>query len=211
MNEEYRKYIIDKLFVDNFFEQNPDGEYELEETDPGGETCLHFKVSGKKSMAIKNLDKKNTGFLFLRDEKSLSLKKRADHMIFEQIGDNQWLVHLIEMKSSISSQEKWLEIKGKFRASYLFVLAAAAILHMDISEIRMYTTYEKVSLDVLPENPVFRRMRTGSVPAIPQKEWNGESFGLRFGDACRLNFRHILIRAERNEKKYLEAWYVCNP
>lgn len=32
-------------------------------------------------------------------------------MIFEQIGDNQWLVHLIEMKSSISSQEKWLEIK----------------------------------------------------------------------------------------------------
>ncbi len=211
MNEEYRKYIIDKLFVDNFFEQNPDGEYELEETDPGGETCLHFKVSGKKSMAIKNLDKKNTGFLFLRDEKSLSLKKRADHMIFEQIGDNQWLVHLIEMKSSISSQEKWLEIKGKFRASYLFVLAAAAILHMDISEIRMYTTYEKVSLDVLPENPVFRRMRTGSVPAIPQKEWNGESFGLRFGDACRLNFRHIPIRAERNEKKYLEAWYACNP
>lgn len=111
MNEEYRKYIIDKLFVDNFFEQNPDGEYELEKTYPGGETCLHFKVSGKKSMAIKNLDKKNTGFLFLRDEKSLSLKKRADHMIFEQIGDNQWLVHLIEMKSSISSQEKWLEIK----------------------------------------------------------------------------------------------------
>ena len=78
MNEEYRKYIIDKLFVDNFFEQNPDGEYELEETDPGGETCLHFKVSGKKSMAIKNLDKKNTGFLYILSSESCLLSKGSD-------------------------------------------------------------------------------------------------------------------------------------
>lgn len=215
MNEEYRKYIMEKFFVEDFFEESPDGTYELEEADPGGETLLHFYVPGKHSMAVRNLDKKKTDFLFFRNEKALSLKKRTDHIVFEQKENGSWTVHLIEMKSSVTTKEKWLEIKGKFRASYLFVLAAAAILHMKIEHIRMYTTYEKETISegcmtCMPENPVLKRVRTGEAPGMPAKEWNGGEFELRFGDNCRLPFFHIPVRVCRNEEsRYLEGCYSC--
>ena len=78
---------------------------------------------------------------FFQAGKEKSLFKRADHMIFEKRQGNQWKLHLIEMKGSVG-QEKWVEIKGKFRASYLVAQAIAGMLELDISETVMYTTYE---------------------------------------------------------------------
>jgi hypothetical protein len=45
---------------------------------------------------------------------------------------------LIEMKGSVG-EEKWAEIKGKFRASYLVAQALAGMLELDIAEAAMYT------------------------------------------------------------------------
>lgn len=58
-------------------------------------------------------------------------------------------LHLIEMKSSVGN-EKWIEIKGKFRASYLLAQGIAAMLEMNIVDACMYTTFENVHLS-LPE------------------------------------------------------------
>lgn len=44
---------------------------------------------------------------------------------------NQWKLHLIEMKGSVG-EEKWVEFKGKFRASYLVAQALAGMLELDI-------------------------------------------------------------------------------
>ena len=211
MNEECRKYIIKNFFKENFFENTCDGTYKLEETDQGGEMILYFNVPGKQSMAIKNLDKKKTDFLFFKEEKSLSLKKRTDHIILEQRENDSWTAHLIEMKSSVKTQEKWMEIKGKFRASYLFVLAAGAILHIKIDDIRMYTIYKSETISqcrvtCMPENPVLKRMHTGERPIETWREWNGGEFTLPFGTDCSLPFLHIPIRVCKNEEGgYLEG------
>ena len=45
---------------------------------------------------------------------------------------------MIEMKGSVG-EEKWAEIKGKFRASYLVAQALAGMLELDIAEATMYT------------------------------------------------------------------------
>ena len=64
--------------------------------------------------------------------------KRVDHLIFERQNGNQWKLYLIEMKGSVG-EEKWVEIKGKFRASYLVAQALAGMLELDIAEATMYT------------------------------------------------------------------------
>lgn len=211
MEQAYREYVMKNFFVEDFFEfRNGTDEFFLEETDKGGETRLHFKVGGAESFAILNVDKKNnTLFNFLKSTKVLSLNKRVDHIVLEADANHRWTAHLIEMKSSIPYGEKWTEIKGKFRASYLFIQALCAILHMELSEVRMYTTYENVILDYMPENMICRRSKVGEKPPVPQKEWSGEQFVLRFGTDCRLPFEHTPIHLTRNQDKILEGEFQC--
>ena len=121
----------------------------------------------------------------------------------------KWNVHVIEMKSSISTKEKWLEIKGKFRASYFLVQVLGAILQMEIQEVRMYTTYEKISFACMPENPVSRRAYVGKAPENLMSEWNGEAFSLWFGETCSMPFLHIPVQVFRKGKQLLEGEYCC--
>lgn len=206
IEQTYREYVMNDFCIEHFFEfkGGSDG-FLLQETDEGGETLLHFKVNGANTVAIPNCDKKKTLLDFLRTDKALSLNKRVDHIVLEERDNNQWIVHLIEMKSSVSSAEKWTEIKGKFRASYLFVQTLCAMLHMELAEVRMYTTYEKVTLNYKPENLICRRPRVGDKEATPQQEWDGEKFTLRFGVDCRLPFRHTPILVVRNQDEILEG------
>lgn len=204
----YREYVMKELFVDDFFEVgNETKEYLLEERDKGGESIFHFGVNGSDTFAILNIDKKNTKLNFLRTERKLSLNKRVDHIVWEEIGENQWMVHLIEMKSDIPSVEKWIEIKGKFRASYLLVQALCSILHMKLAYVRMYTTFEHVCLEYAPENLISRRVRVGEKVPVPKMEWSGNRFELRFGDDCTLPFIHTPIQMKRNENKILEGMF----
>lgn len=211
MEQTYRKYVMDNFFVEDFFVNlNGTDEFLLEETDEGGETWLHFKVCGAEAFAILNVDKQNNTLLyFFKSDRALSLYKRVDHIVLEKREDNHWVAHLIEMKTSISYAEKWTEIKGKFRASYLFVQALCAILHIELSEVKMYTTYENVSLDYMPENMICRRPRVGVAPAVPKQEWSDGQFVLRFGQDCQLPFEHTPIQVTRNQNKILEGEFQC--
>lgn len=116
-------------------------------------------------------------------------------MIFERKQRDRWKLHLIEMKGSVG-EEKWKEIKGKFRASYLVAQALAGMLEMDIFETVMYTTYERVEFAHPETMPAARHGRSG-IPQIKMKdEWDGKRFGLNFGE--RIPFSHIPIKMERN-------------
>lgn len=132
---------------------------------------------------------------FFQAGKEKSLFKRADHMIFEKRQGNQWKLHLIEMKGSVG-QEKWVEIKGKFRASYLVAQAIAGMLGLDISEAVMYTTYERVEFSHSGTMPTARHGRMGIPQVRMEEEWEGSRFGLNFGE--RISFDHIPIKMERD-------------
>lgn len=194
-----RNYVITELMVPGFIEQTG-SHIVLYETEDTGRSKLDVFLSSDQNLCIKNVDKKNTQFYFFQDTKVKSMFKRVDHIIFENVAENDWKLLLIEMKSGIHYQ-KWVEVKGKFRASYLFAQAVAAILEMNIIESCMYTTYEKADFRIPDTMLVARRPSVGMRSVNPQEEWNGEQFALNFG--LRIPFRHQPVLMTRNSENML--------
>ncbi|MCI9440006.1 MAG: hypothetical protein HFH15_01970 [Ruminococcus sp.] len=106
----------------------------------------------------------------------------------------------MEMKGSVG-EEKWKEIKGKFRASYLIAQAIAGMLELQITETVMYTTFENVRFSLPDTMPSARRTGTGRTMIRMEEEWDGIRFGLNFGK--RISFRHHPIKMKRNEENIL--------
>ncbi len=200
-----REFIIKELMVESFVEWES-AIICLEESEDTGKSVLEFKLVSDGNLSIKNVDKKNTQIHFFQDVKGKSMFKRVDHIVFERLSDADWKLHLIEMKSSVGN-DKWTEIKGKFRASYLLAQGIAAMLEMNIVETCMYTTYENVRFSLPETMPTARRLPLGEKLIKPQDEWDGSNFGLNLG--ARINFRHIPIKMEQNEHKVLTGECVC--
>ena len=132
-----------------------------------------------------------------------------DHIVLEKMENDEWVAHLVEMKSSIFSIEKWYDIKKKFRSSYLFVQALCAMMHIQLAQIYMYTTYEKSIFKYEPQNTITRRMRVGKRATTPEEEWSGGRFVLRFGGDCELPFIHTPIQMVKNKNSILIGKYDC--
>lgn len=173
----------------------------LEELEETGRSELQVHLISKESLCIKNVDKKHTEIYFFNKEKGKSLFKRVDHIIYEHLSQNNWKLHLIEMKSSVGF-EKWIEIKGKFRASYLLAQGIASMLEMNIAKTCLYTTYERVDLKQPSSTmPTGRRPLVGVPQIKPVEEWSGGKCGLNFG--VRMAFQHTPVQMIRNEDKIL--------
>lgn len=194
-----RDYIRKELLVEGFMEDETNTCY-LEESDDGGDSKLEFVLNSDSNISIKNVDKKHTDMLFFQSSSTKAMFKRVDHIIFERRECDKWRVHLIEMKTTVGHRT-WIDARGKFRASYLLVQAIAAMLDMEIEEVRMYTTYEKVDLSCEDTNLIERRPRVGEDNIRPQDEWDGGKFGVKFGN--RYSFIHKPILMKRNEKDIL--------
>lgn len=205
MNVKKREFIINELMVKNFVECENSIIY-LEETEDSGRSILEFQLASDGNLSIKNVDGKNTQMHFFQNEKGKSMFKRVDHIIFEHLTEDDWKLHLIEMKSSVGN-EKWIEVKGKFRASYLFAQGIAAMLEMNIVDTCMYTTYEHVHLSLSKTMPTARRLRLGEKQVKPQDEWDGRDFGLNFG--TRFKFMHKPIPMKRTGET-LEGEFFSN-
>lgn len=201
-----REYIIDELMEAQFVERETE-KVCLEETEDTGKSVLELQLSSSKNLSIKNVDKKNTQIHFFVKDKNKSMYKRVDHILFEYLDNNNWKVHLVEMKSSVGN-DKWKDVKGKFRASYLLVQGIAAMLEMNLAEICMYTSFEKTCFNLSDTMPAERRLLVGERHVRPQDEWNGKKFTLNFGN--RLPFIHIPIQMERNDEGVLVGKYVCS-
>lgn len=186
-----REYVISNLMNEDFMEHFSSG-VQLEEMEESGRTILQVAAADEELLVIRNVDQKKTEFQFLRSDKELSMFKRVDHIIFEKREDDKWNLHLIEMKSSMAS-DKWNDVKGKFRASYLLAQSIAAMLEISIDETILYTTYENVSFGYSETMPATRRPGTGRRPF--RLEWENGIVGLNFGTI--LNLRHKAIHVER--------------
>lgn len=119
------QFIIDELLKENFITvKEDDNVIILEENEEGGESRLKFKTKSSNTMTIENIDKKHTEMYFFKDTSKFSMYKRVDHIIMDNVDiqNNKWDIYLIEMKSNIADNT-WMEVKGKFRASYLFIKA----------------------------------------------------------------------------------------
>lgn len=178
----------------------------MEETEDTGKSILELQFSSSKNLSIKNVDKKNTQMNFFVSNKKESMYKRVDHIIFECLDNNNWKVHLVEMKSSVGN-DKWIDVKGKFRASYLLVQGIAAMLEMNLAKTYMYTSFEKTCFNLPETIPVARHLQIGRRHIRPQDEWNGGKFTLNFGN--NIPFIHIPIQMKRNDKGILTGKYVC--
>lgn len=194
MNKEYIQFAKDKFLIEDLLEDGK-GLHILEEKDKGGESRLTVCCENE-ALYLCNCDKKNTDVGFFQSGKENCMKKRVDHIIFENIKDNDWKVHLIEMKSSVTGEDKWREIKGKFRASYLLVKMLAAVLELHISESIMYTTYGRVTLDKCKTDPAVRKAPMGCSVSNPKDEWDGGEFALNING--RRKFLHNPIKMMRD-------------
>lgn len=162
----------------------------------GCQSKLKVQLKSGENLTIKNVDKKHTDLLFFNKEGQKSMFKRVDHIIYENLSGNSWKLHLIEMKSWVGV-EKWKEIKGKFRASYLLAQGIAAMLGMNITETCLYTSYERVNLQPPSTMPSARRLPVGGLKIRPQDEWDGGECALNFGE--RIKFIHKPIQMVKSE------------
>lgn len=194
-----RDFVINELMNTDFVEKE-DNLICLEEKEDTGRSFLEIHLMANEILSIKNVDSKNTQLHFFKSNRKLSMYKRVDHIIFERLTEKQWKLHLIEMKSSVG-YDKWLEIKGKFRASYLLAQGIAAMLEINIVDTCMYTSFEKVQLDKSDTMPAERRLPLGERHTRPQDEWKGRDFTLNFGD--RIKFLHIPIQMARDTNNVL--------
>ncbi len=199
-----REFIINELMVDDFIERESKI-IEWQETEDTGKSILEFQLVSDENFSIKNVDKKNTIMNYFKSNSTLSMNKRVDHIVFEHVTDKDWKIHLIEMKSSVGS-DKWKDVKGKFRASYLLAQGIAAMLEMNIVDTYMYTSYERVCFELSKTMPVDRRLQLGKKHVKPQDEWEGDDFSLNFG--IRINFKHKPIQMRRNDESVLIGKYV---
>ncbi len=161
---------------------------------------MKISLLSEDNLCIANVDRKKTDILFFQHDKIKSMYKRVDHIIFEHQKDDKWKLHLIEMKGSVG-EGKWIEIKGKFRASYLLSQAIAGMLELEISEAIMYTTFERVKFGKLETMPAARRPGTGRPVVKMEQEWRGRNFGLNLGD--RVPFLHLPIQMIRDQEGIL--------
>lgn len=188
-------FIIDNLISEGFFDPKSI-EYTLTEEEEDGKSELIWNCKNETNICISSFDKKKTEILFFKIDKILHLYKRVDHVVFELNQNQTWDVHLIEMKTGVESAERWVEIKGKFRSSYLIVKAIAGILDLEIENCFFYTSYEHASLMKKEYNTVTRKLPLGKKHVKLEDEWNGIDFGLNIGD--RLKFKHTPIKMTRN-------------
>lgn len=169
----------------------------LEEIEASGRTKLTVQIDSQNNYCIKNPDNNGmTHIGFFKKEKECSMQKRVDYIIFEKKEDELWVIHLIEMKTTVG-EKTWGGEKGKFRASLLLSKGIASMLGMSIKDVKMYTTYEKVDLSCDVHAPTARRGHVGKKMVRAEDEWSGKDFGLNFGE--RIKFQHIPIKMEESE------------
>lgn len=179
-------YALEHFIKDGYFLGVADS-YSLEETKDTGRSKLALSVSGE-NLCIDNVDtkknEKNLKCAFTNDSKDFGLNKAVDHVVF-QCSENGWIIHLIEMKTSVGNNTWENGIKLKFRSSYLDMLALAVFLRIKVWEVRAYTTYENEKFDSSPAGTADLakfKPRTGERYIDPYKdEWDKNKIYLDFG------------------------------
>lgn len=186
-------FALDKLIAEGYFS----GEsqlYVLSENATRGESKLTVNIADN-NLCIADVDgKKQQHKLkcnFTREPQN-GLNKAVDHAIFQRAKGNKWILHLIEMKTTIG-RKTWDEIKLKFRASLLDMKALAVFLGIDITEVKSYTTYETYKVQPLSQTPdlALHKPKTGEKNISLEDEWSKGCVYLIFGELHKIEHKSI--------------------
>ena len=170
-------------------------EYCLEENDSNGVSRLTVHIAGR-SLCLQHVDAHPVCGLWQKD-KTMGWTKNVDHCIFEQAA-NGWILHMVEMKTSVGRRTWQESIKPKFRSSYLNMRALAAILDIPIVETRTYTTYlnDKFEMEAVA-NPRIAHPYLGDLQRNPFTEWRSDRVAVNLGS--RVLFPHRRIKMAKKD------------
>lgn len=173
--------------------------YVLEEHDDAGLSTLEVSCSSGTDniLCIANYDKLPR-CEFLSQSEKYGMRKCVDHVLLVQQSSGKWMVHLIEMKTSVG-ERTWVNIKQKVRASILNIKALAAVLDLPLENFMVYTTYENLAFDVHAlENPVERKRHLG-VPRTKEDEWDKNLIKINLLNASRDEYHHTGILMAKSD------------
>lgn len=195
ITETRNQYALDNFIAEKYFDLES-GEYLLKEMCDSGKSELKLTITGD-NLCIEDFDSRGK-CNFVRADKKIGMNKSVDHLIFRKI-ENQWELHLIEMKSSIKDS-KWIEIKQKFRASYLNAKAIAVFVGITIDKVILYTTYEKADITGRPRGTTELKSyspKLGEKLIDIKNEWDTGIVELNFGHYEA--FQHTKIKMTRTD------------
>jgi len=124
--------------------------------------------------------------------------KCADYIVFENRGKS-WLLHIFELKRTVTNLKWEDEIKNQFRGAMQNALAIAGFMGIPIvlSQTRLYTAYRNDKINDAA-NPIKLRAglheRGSEELAAKGSDWNEEKVRIDFLDVGYL--RHIRIRLD---------------
>ena len=129
--------------------------------------------------------------------------KCADYILFENRADS-WILHIFELKRTVTGSKWEDEIKGQFRGAMQNALAIAGFLGIPIemSHTRLYTAYRNDKINDMA-NPI--NLRSGlhekgakEISARGNCDWNKEKIRIDFLDTACL--RHTRIPLDDSGK-----------
>lgn len=199
MNYSNFEYAKENFIEDNYFVDKSDV-YILEEFKENGKSRLTVNIGSANNICVKNYDNKNR-CCFLRKEKKYGMCKCIDHFIIICQND-KWNLYMFEMKTSIGSKS-WMDIKEKYRASYLNILALCIFLNIHIDAVYACTTFNKTKFYSAESNPDISSLKIplGYSPSelkTSEEEWNADTVKINLGYKT-ISFIHKKIQMKKDD------------
>lgn len=132
----------------------------------------------------------------------LKIKTCADYVLFEN-RNNEWLVHIFELKKTVKTKE-WIHIKKQFSGALQNAYALAGVLGVEINldKVKAYTVYRNDKLNDA-SNPVKTRCdileKHHDESALARREWNSDTAKIDFTEEVILEHHKVQLDIEKGE------------
>lgn len=111
--------------------------YDLMEEEATGKSKLVLNVHTDDNVCVSNFDQipklEILKWGIILKEHQFRSGKCVDHFILMKNGSGDWELHMFEMKTTVSN-DKWIDIKYKVRASYFSIKVLANLLGVNIKD-----------------------------------------------------------------------------
>lgn len=157
-------YDIRLSWLDSNLVFASESELELKETEESGEATLKLRLDNY-TIAFTKWHKHT--FPFLKQQKC------ADHILFEKVDNDNWILHIIEFKKTVTSSQ-WSKAKLQFNSAVQQATCCMGILCINrISDIRFYTAFREDKLKSANNtNSVLLKTGVGAKAAEIDIDWN---------------------------------------
>lgn len=133
--------------------QISDDKIVLIEKNENGKAELECRVKNY-TIAFPEWDKKTFSFV--------ECQKCADGILFEKLPSNNWVIHILELKSTMNSSE-WDKTKKQLNGAVIHGCACMGVLGItNIENIKFYAAYKKEKISVATD-PVLSKIPVGKI------------------------------------------------